>query len=100
MQAEQASGGSPEATEAYCRELLAGAYAQGVVPAALSSSDSAADNALSVVVGTLSSISKQGAALLPCCIVPWHDVWLHMRLLAMRTMSTLCAHCPLLCEGC
>ena len=63
-QARQTSGGSLEATEAYCCELLAASFSQSVVPVALSSSDPAADNALAAVVGTLSSLSKQGTLLL------------------------------------
>ncbi|KAK9844274.1 hypothetical protein WJX74_000343 [Apatococcus lobatus] len=62
IQARAASGGSEETTEAYCRELLAASFSQVVVPAALSTADAAADNALSMVAGCLSSIGKQEPA--------------------------------------
>ena len=57
------AGGSAESIKGYCDELLDASFSQAVIPAALTSSDAAADNALSTLVGTLSSLSKQGKAL-------------------------------------
>lgn len=54
------AGSSPNAAEVYCQELLSASFQQSVVPAALMSADAAADNALSMVGGTLGSIGKQG----------------------------------------
>ncbi len=63
------AGGSAKSTRQYCGELLGASFSQAVLPAALASSDAAADNALSMVAGMLTSLSKQGTeAFLNACI--------------------------------